>query len=249
MVHRHVIIAFTADRQIRARFVGVDDAVQLDVLFDDGEQGRAALVRDNFRHHLAAAFREADNNRLVRHAAFGLIDLAADDRFVHFDMLGKAAKRAIAVHNRHIFADFVAHAPSRLVGHADLALNFLCRHAAAGRAELEHNKEPVAKAGARPVEGGASGRVNLMATPFARIGPALGHAVELCALAALFAIVPLAVANTHQVIEAAFLGGEAVLKLAKGRCFAHADYLPQAITCRKGIIAFHRAGLSRIAPH
>lgn len=38
-------------------------------------------------------------------------------------------------------------------------------------------------------------------------------------------------------IEAAFLGGEAVLKLAKGGCFAHADYLPQAVTCRKGIIA------------
>lgn len=126
--------------------------------------------------------------------------MTSDNASDRFDALREAAKRAVAVHNSHILADFVAHAPCRLVSHTDLALDFLCRHAAAGRAELEHDKEPVAKASARPVERGASGRVDLMAAPFASVAASGFDAIEAGILAALFAIVTLTETDTHQMI-------------------------------------------------
>ena len=46
-----------------------------------------------------------------------------------------------------------------------------------------------------------------------------GDPVELGILAALFALVASAEADQLKVFKAAFLGGEAVLKLAEGGCF------------------------------
>ncbi len=85
------------------------------------------------------------------------------------------------------------------------------------------------------VKRGASGRIDLMTAILAGIRATGLYAVKVGRLTALFAIVTVAIADAHQVIEAAFLRGEAVLKLAKGGGFvAHSDCVAEPPTCRKG---------------
>jgi uncharacterized membrane protein HdeD (DUF308 family) len=55
-------------------------------------------------------------------------------------------------------------------------------------------------------------------------------------------------AGAHKVLKAAFLGREAILKLAESRGFRfHALYLADTPTCRKGIISFLAPGLTLFA--
>lgn len=96
--------------------------------------------------------------------------------------------------------------------------------------------EPVAKAGAGPVKRGASGRIDLRAAMFASVRTTLCNAVELRILAALVAFMSVTEANAHDVFKAAIFRWEAILELAEGRCFAHANCIADNLTCRKGII-------------
>src|SRR5690606_3648975 len=79
---------------------------------------------------------------------------------------------------------------------------------------------------------------DLRAAMLASVGPTLGNPVELGVLAALFALVALAEADQLKMLQAAFLGREAVLKLTERGCFdlCHVHYLAHWLTCRKGII-------------
>ena len=110
--------------------------------------------------------------------------------------------------------DLVAHAPRGFVGHADLALDALGGNAVPRRGEQEHDIEPIAQARAGAIERRSGGRINLIGAPMALVGAAL-HAVVFRRAAALGAVEVGAVADLKQVIEAAFLGREAVLKLAE----------------------------------
>lgn len=60
-------------------------------------------------------------------------------------------------------------------------------------------------------------------------------------LAATGALMAITETLAHDVLEAAFLGRELRLELAKGGCFARTNYLAQDPKCRKGIITEKRA--------
>jgi hypothetical protein len=88
----------------------------------------------------------------------------------------------IGVGSRHQLAEFVADAPSALVGHASLALDFLRSDAMPSAGHEVHRKEPDRERGAGFVKDGPGTRVGVMAASLAGVGPALAHRVELAAL-------------------------------------------------------------------
>ena len=70
-----------------------------------------------------------------------------------------------------------------------------------------------------------------MAAILTRIDLACPHPVKVSVPTALGAVVAVAKANAHQVIEAAFLGRKLRLELAKGGGFrAHAHLIASALT-------------------
>ena len=222
---------------IGLQFIGMDSATGDNISINDRLQRSAFLVRYNRRPHVAAALHHAHDNRLGRPEA-------AKHGFVDLDMLSRPAKRAVTVYRAHIFADLMAHAPSRFVSDAKPALDFLGSNAVPRGAEKEHHKEPVAQGGAGAIKGSASGWIDLMPAIFADIGAAGGHAIVMGTLTAACAIVTVTKAVAHDVIKAAFFGWESCLKLAKGWDFrVHAHYVAQSTKCRKGIIVTLYAAL------
>ena len=203
-----------------AQRVGVDLAVGLHIRHDVREQGSALTVNNNVGDYVTAALAHPQHDSLAL-ATHAVALVTADESLVDFNSLERPAKRRVAIHSAHVFADFVAHPPSRFVGHADLAFDFFGGDPIPRSAELEHDKEPVAKAGPCPVERGSGSRIDLRSAPLASVGAAGFDAVELGIPATLFAIVASTVANAHEVIEAAFFGRKAVLKLAESGGFAH----------------------------
>jgi len=148
----------------------------------------------------------------------------------------EAGEHVIAVQRGHVFADFMAHAPRGLVGHSNVALDALGRNAVPRRREQEHDVEPIAQAGASAIERRSGGRIQLVGAPVALVGAARFYAAILRRTAALRAIEVSAVAHLKQVIEAAILGREASLKLAKGGSMCcHAHSIAERLTCFKGI--------------
>ncbi len=124
----------------------------LDVCQDMSLQGLALHVRNDARHYIAAALDYSEHHGLARRTTFPLAAraLPADHRVVNLDM---AVKRIVTVNLAHVLEDFVAHAPSALVGHAKLALEFFGRHAMARRGEQIHGIKPLLERRAGPLEG------------------------------------------------------------------------------------------------
>ena len=221
VVHGVMPIAHRAKPAIAEPFVGMDLTAARDGITDDRKQRATAPVGNDLGHDIAIAFEHPEYDMLVRKPAAFLAGAnnAAHEGFVDLDGAREAADARIAVNIAHVFPDLMAHAPRRLVGHAELALHFLRRHAMPRRAEQEHHEKPIAKRSARPLERSSSRRKNLVTAPFASVGAPRLDAVETGLAPAPLAIVPRPVARPHEVIETDFLGREAVLKLAKGGAF------------------------------
>lgn len=216
VVHADMAKAGMADILVSAEFVSAKRRARQNAFEDHTAHRRLMASGHNAGDDIAAPLQSADDDRLVAHVTIALAaDRAADDRFVHLDSPARPAERPVAVNRAHILADHVAHAPCGFVGDAELALDLFRGNAVPRSAELKHDEKPIAKRGARAIERGASGRIDLPAAPFARVGAALGDAIEARVTPAPIAIVALAVAGAHKVIEAAFFRGEAGLKLAE----------------------------------
>ena len=110
----------------------------------------------------------------------------------------------------------MTHAPSALVGHAQLALKFFCGHAVAGAREQVHRVEPFMQRGPRAFHRGADGRMQMVPTVLAHIPTFLRHAIKLSVLIA-FRTVKLgaAVALDHDAPQACFVVRELALELVE----------------------------------
>lgn len=239
MVEGDVRVTAQADFPVVAKFVGADRRAGQDVGVDKGAHRLLVAAGDDLGGNLAAALHHTDHSGLVSLVSAALaFNRTTDKRLVDLGMRAETAKRAATVDSAHILADHVAHAPSRLVGNAKLALDFLGRNAIPRRAKPKHHGEPIAKRRARAIEGRSGGRIDLMGAPLTLIGPAAHNARVPRRASAAGAIKVIAVANLKQVIETAILGREAALKLAeRGGFRLHANYLAEPRTCRKGIIS------------
>jgi hypothetical protein len=105
---------------------------------------------------------------------------AADHRFVGFDM---PRKLVVAINFCHVLAQFMRHAPCRLVMHAKLAFEFLRRNSMARCSEQIHRVKPLLQWHASPAERRPYHRMNVVSA-IAGIG---GHPRELAELAGLTA--------------------------------------------------------------
>jgi hypothetical protein len=114
----------------------------------------------------------AHNHRFVGDVAFAhAVCFATDQGFVTLDSVEVTAKPIAAVHHRHVLADKAGHTPRCLVGDAQLALQFLCRHAVPRRGEQVDCVEPKLKRSAGLFERRPDRGMQVVTAPLAGIGP------------------------------------------------------------------------------
>ena len=237
-----VIVSEPGDPGIGGKLVRADRRPALDVLKDVPLQSRAAYVRDDASHDIAAALDHAEHYRLARRPTSALATRtpSADVGFIGLNV---PAQRGIAVHVRHVFADLMAHAPSRLVGHAQLALKFLGGHAMALRGEQVHGVEPLLQRCVRPFEGRPDHRVNVMPARRAGISWKLLELGELALGSALRAVHRVAETKHHKVLKARFVSRELLEKVLDGWGFGHVRNL---LYPQYGYPGFVRQGDNRV---
>lgn len=227
VVDHTMVVADLAEDAIRVPFVGADARSGLDALEDRRNEGLAGSVGDNLGKHLAPAFQDAHDHCLVRSASGNThlpsaLHATADISLVHFDM---ASQRRIAIHLRHVLADFMAHAPRRFVGDGKLALQFLGRDAMPRRGEQVDRVVPLLQSGMRLGERRADHRINLVAAPRALVSRMALDAVKLPVLAALRAIKRLAEAGAEQVFQARIVVRETLEKVLHIHGLSHGRIL------------------------
>jgi uncharacterized membrane protein YphA (DoxX/SURF4 family) len=110
-------------------------------------------------------------------------------------------------------AYFMAHAPSGLVGAAELALQLLGGNAVARRAEAVHGVVPALQAGVGLLEGSANHWVHVVAAPLAAVGHLRSQLVKPGDLVALWTQYLLAEAGAEQMIQASFVVRKELEKL------------------------------------
>lgn len=125
---------------------------------------------------------------------------AAYEGFIYLNRRASAADRLLAVHSRHVLADFMADPPRRLVRHAKLALEFFSRNAVPCRREQVHRIEPKLERRAGLFEGRANGRVQVVAATAAGIGAFGLDSIPAANGPALGALVRVAEAGVEQVL-------------------------------------------------
>jgi len=109
---------------------------------------------------------------------------AANESFVHFDVLPCPADWPASVGRRHELPQFMANPPSALVGDASLPLDFLGRDAMSSAGHEVHRKEPDRELGAALVKDGPGCGIDVMAAPLAGVSPPRGHRMKLHPLVA-----------------------------------------------------------------
>src|SRR5262245_4958850 len=113
------------------------------MLNDVRQNGSGTAVLDNTGDNVAATFGHAEHDALV---VLSPLVPATNEMLVDLDN-GRAgavaADRRVAVNDVHVIADAIAHAPSRLVGDAKLALDFLGGDPVPRCAEQEHHVVPL----------------------------------------------------------------------------------------------------------
>lgn len=223
MVDAAMFVAERLERLVAHPFVGANQAPGQHLFDDMREQSPAAGVVHDARDDIAVSFRHSEHDGLFGTASRDAVLLAAlapsaDIGFVHFDM---ARQAAIAVNVAHVFADFVAHAPRRFVGHAQLALQFLRRDAMPRRGEKIHRIEPFLQRRMRPLERRSCHRMDVMPAPLTGISGQFREARKAALPAAFGALKRLAVSDFHKVVQANIIIRETLEKVLNCERLSH----------------------------
>lgn len=197
-----VLVSSLSQMRVGMMLVRADRGAFGDIFLHQRNQGQGLDVGNDLGQDLTPAFHHAHDHRLVVQSVGSRlnVDLAADKGLVHFNVSGKAG---IPVHLAHVLTDFMAHAPSGLVGHAKLPLQLFGRDSMPGGGEQVHGIEPLLKGGMGGLKRGARHGVDMVPTPSALIGRNLLYTAELAVLAAFGAIQRFAVSHRHKVVQTA----------------------------------------------
>lgn len=219
MVDRAMRVAVPRQLGVGLQFIRADGRAFLDVGKDVRLQRRAANILDNVRHHIAIAFQHAEHGRLAGSAAPALSTaaLAADHRFIGFHVAGQ---RRVAVDKTEILSNFVTHAPSCFVIHAQLTLQFLCRNSVARCREQIERIKPLLQRRVRAMKWRADHRVNVLAA-LARVGRYFRQLAKLADLAATRTCEISAVARLEQMLQARIVIGEHLHELLDRKWLGH----------------------------
>lgn len=186
---------------------------------------------DHFGNDFATTLDHAQHDLLV---VMALLVLAADERLVGFHD-AKAAEWAVAIYLAHILADFVAHAPSALVGHTQLPLQFLGGHAVTRSAEQVHGEQPELERRPGVLKGRVHAGVNVVAAVLTGVRLARLEPVEMRVLSTLSTGMTLPIAGSHYVLQAGFFVRVELEELADRQGLGHVPNLAIGVTCVKGI--------------
>lgn len=133
-----------------------------------------------------------------------------------------------------MLADLVADAPRRLIGHAELALQFLRRDAVPRHREQVHGIEPELQRRPGLLERRSNRRVQVVPATAARIGALCLDAIPARGKPALGARVVRPEARGEQVREAGFVVGELPKEFAGGEWLRHATYIAKSLPVCQG---------------
>ena len=158
-----------------------------------------------FGHNLTIPLQHTKNDCLAVHVHSSLAGVphSANQSFVNFNF---AREIIFAVNFRHVLPDMMPHAPSRLVSHPKLALQFFGGNTVAGRGEQINGIEPKLERSAGVFKRSASGRMDMMPAPLASKSAGRGHARPAGFLGAFRANMALTKAALKNVLQASFIG-------------------------------------------
>jgi len=179
VVHGAVLVRADLEDVVTGKFVRRNRAARRNGALDYRAQSFLRHIRDRPSDHATVALDQTHDDGLVRHPVFvALFQIAtADQRLVDFHMTRQRA--VAAIRRRHQLAKLVRHAPRRLVGAADLPLQFLRRNAVTRAGHQVHGKKPVRQLRAGLVKNRVRARVNVVAAFLAGVGLPGGHGVKL----------------------------------------------------------------------
>ena len=133
-----VEVTESAKPVVAGHFVGVDHLSSGDMLLNHRHEGTGLNVGDDFDNGLAVPLHHTGHDSLSSRSTSTFAgSVPADVSLIDFD-LPKEFEVALG----HEFADLVEHAPSRLVGDSELALQLFSGNARAGGGHEEHGVEP-----------------------------------------------------------------------------------------------------------
>lgn len=211
VVYCAVLVAPLRGVAVNRQFVGVERGGNIHIARDVPENVVCGHGVNDLRDYPAIAFHNPDYRSLSSGSAPALArPHAANISFVRFDDAHEFRRSAVA----HEFADLVIHPPSRLVGDAELPLQFLCGHPVLARSHQENGEEPRLQTRAGLMEDRASGGIDVFATPSARIATTASDVMERGFLAALRASQPIRPPCSEHKIEAGLIVRELRLELS-----------------------------------
>ena len=187
MVHGLMSISCPTPSNVRPQFIRVDRTTQFHVLDNDWLQGALANVWNNIRHHIPVALQHPAHHGLVWSAATalptsratsdgGLVGLYLTIRRVFYRLLWPCT------------CGVPGHAPSRLVGDVQPALQFLSGNSVSGSREQKHRVEPLVKWQVRALHWRPDGRVKAMTAVLVHIPALFSQTIELGKHTALRAV-------------------------------------------------------------
>ncbi len=141
VINRVMIVASLFQSPIRFQFIRVNYGAIQNIFLNNRLERFLGNIRDNFRHYLSITLHHAKNDSLVRGtaSAFAASSATANIGFINFNL---AVERQFIVNLRHVFSDFVSHAPRRFVGYAKLPHQFHSRNPMPGSREHVNGDEP-----------------------------------------------------------------------------------------------------------
>lgn len=211
MVHGVVREAHLSRGVVSLELVRHDSASGSDAVLHEAAQGDGLDVRNNLGDDIPATLHDTHDRGLVIRITPTLVRLAADIHFIGFN---GAFELRIAVYVPHVFADFVGHAPSGLVGDAKLALKLFGRDPVPGRGEQVEGVEPFLKGRVSAFKRRSLHGVDMVSAPLALIGRGLLNAAKLAGFTAFGAFLLVAVTHAHQVRKAGVIVRELFKKLS-----------------------------------
>ena len=220
MVDRAMLVARFGKLVVGRQFVRADGRALGDVFLNVRLKRIPLDVWHHAGHDVAATLQHPENDGLVfaHPTALAALAPAANHGFIDFDM---TSKHRIAVNVGHVLADFMAHAPRGLVGHADLPLDFLRRYAVPRRGEQENGIEPFLQGSPALLKRRSDLRRNLMRAVGALVNGAFFDAAVTAVATTGRAIERLAIAEAHNMLKACVVVWKAFHEVVNGRGFEH----------------------------
>jgi hypothetical protein len=250
VVNYFVVVALLSQAVIGDKLIRVRRGTFLDVLLNDWMEGFDFAIRHNFGHYLTTALEHSKDNGFIFRAASAThaMRFSANVGFVNFNIAGQGQ---FAIHFCHVLSDFMAHAPSRLVSHAKLALQFFRRYAMAGCSEFVNRQKPELQRRTAILEQSADSGMKMMSANPATKGAFGLQAIPFGFLAAFRAGIALTKAAIKDVLQARVIIGELGEKFPQ--CHAvfitvifHALNIPQTRPLCQGDNSVHRYSSGKV---